>query len=485
MGFKAELIDNQYQELALKLESLSMSHVIFETDGDTSYQDLLDLLDEEGQAEFKCSACRKFIDRVANLVYYVGETPRSYLWRHLEVNDEALRAKLKLLALRVELSVVTSVFWNKGGKLVHHPGKHTTWYQYTLGNDAREPYEHFHTKLWVPPLVCLREYVTLEREFMRLTCLMDLAEQVRLLNTCIKVTRELMPFTQNIQHNLIWTRNLLKEIYEVSGSMDTRNTTAKLLARVIDEPSIQTMVDKFYALRKEHIIDMLETARTNPLEAVLTYLAVTDPANFNIYGEESRVMATRIHQMHALRNMRVHEALTLHQAALSELHSEPECVWRTGTTDKEGVTSTKVPVEQFRDEWLLCGKIALEGEYTLPDVKRIIVSNLNTELTPFTWQDDGHIALVDAKCEYVLSDDTHEVLAVLSDGYGEYYLVIQVADLPTEVILDELLTTLKPEYDHYRMGVEALLHVSKSDTDAVLIAIPYSTLPDDCVFTRH
>lgn len=497
MGFKAELIDNQYQELALKLESLSMSHVIFETDGDTSYQDLLTLLDEEGQAEFKCSACRKFIDRVANLVYFIGETPRAYLWRHLEVKDEALRAKLKLLALRVELSVVTSVFWNKGGKLVHHPGKHTTWYQYTLGNDAREPYEHFHTKLWVPPLVCLREYVTLEREFMRLTCLMDLAEQVRLLNTCIKVTRELMPFTQNIQHNLIWTRNLLKEIHEVSSQLSNggRNTTAKLLARVIDEPSIQTMVDKFYALRKEHIIDMLETAMTNPLEAVLTYLAVTDPANFNIYGEESRVMATRIHQMHALRNMGVHEALTFHHAELDELYSEPECIWKRSIDglDKEeykDIPITNKSVEDFRAYIHTALSFQLITPFTVGEVKRIIVSNLNTELTPFTWQDDGHIALIDSKCQLIqdslVEGPGHlDVQAIIDDGYGEIYFVVSVDTLPVEVDLSEMLSTLKPEYDHYRMGVEELLHVTKANSDKELVAIPLSQFSEDQQFVYY
>ena len=193
-------------------------------------------------------------------------------------------------------------------------------------------------------------------------------------------------------------------------------------------------------------------------------------------------MATRIHQMHALRNMGVHEALTFHHAELDELCSEPECIWKRSIDglDKEeykDIPITNKSVEDFRAYINSALSFQLIPPFTVGGLKRIIVSNLNTDLTPFTWQDDGHIALIDSKCQ-LIQESLVDVQAIVDDGYGELYFVVSVDTLPEAVDLSEMLTTLKPEYDHYRMGVEELLHVTKA-SDKELVAIPLSQFSED------
>ena len=48
-----------------------------------------------------------------------------------------------------------------------------------------------------------------------------------------------------------------------------------------------------------------------------------------------------------------------------------------------------------------------------------------------------------------------------------------------------MLSTLKPEYDHYRMGVEELLHVTKANSDKELVAIPLSQFSEDQQFVYY
>ena len=489
--FKAELIDGHFREIAKQMEEISQSEIIFETEGDSNYQDLVDLLDEEGQAEFNCGTCRKFVNRVANLVYFEGVIPKALFWHSLMANnkDLDLRAKLRMIALRVERSAVKSVFWNKGGKVEVHPNLKRDYFVYHLGSSARTPFEHFHANIWVPPLTCLREYQTFEMEFKRLASLMPLDQQIRLLDRCCWEAKAMMPFTQNIVLPLNWTRTLLQEIWLLDGRLQ-RNSVAKLLARIPHDPLLQTMMDKFYSVHKESLINMLEEAQTDVLSAVVNYLSTVDPANANVLHAEHKEMSTRIHQVNHLRELGVHDALAFHNASLDVLLDDQDCIWHRTIEGKtpeeymdlvfEGVTADDL-IEVSKRSLSIQIKLPIQ----VPDVKRLIMSNPNATDTVFTWQDESKLALIDANCDWVETEEGYIDVQALVDGNNdELYLIVAVESMPDECKLNDFMRTLKLEYDHYRLGVNALLHIAKTE-GRVLIAIPFSQLPADREFLYY
>lgn len=493
--FKAELIDGRFREVAKYMEEISQNEIIFETEGDSNYQDLVDLLDAEGQAEFKCGSCRKFVDRVANLVYFEGVIPKALFWQALIANitDLDLRAKLRLIALRVERSAVSSVFWNKGGKVAIHPNLKRDYFVYHLGNVAREPYEHFHANIWIPPLTCLREYQTFEMEFKRLASLMSLDEQIKLLNRCCREAKVMMPFTQNIVLPLNWTRTLLQEIWLLDGRV-TRNSIAKLLARIPHDPLLQTMMDKFYSVHKESLINMLEEAKVDVLSAVVNYLSTVDPANANVLHAEYKEMSNRIHQVNHLRESGIHEALTFYNAELNAVIVDENCIWHSTADLKNLDQYTELSFRGLATKDLLdLAETSIGLRIQLPlleptaGIKRIVTSNPNTLDTAFTWQADGSLAMIDAECEWAEDDEGYvDILAIIDSMDGEAYLVVAVDELPDTCGLRDFMPTLKPEYEHFRLGVEVLLHIAKQE-GKVLIGVPYSRMPvsQEFVYFTH